>query len=123
MHTFHYGLSREIRYRSLCYMVGPCYLSILNTGVCIHWPQSPHLSLSFSLPLGNHRSDSLSVSLFLVLFCFSFIFNWRIIVLQYCCWLLPYNNMNQAQVHISPLPLNLSPHPRPVLPLLVVTEH
>ena len=27
---FHYGLSQDIEYSSLCYMVGPCCLSILN---------------------------------------------------------------------------------------------
>ena len=32
---FHYGLSQDIDYSSLCYMVGPCYLSILYIIVCI----------------------------------------------------------------------------------------
>ena len=27
---FHYGLSQDIEYSSLCYTVGPCCLSILN---------------------------------------------------------------------------------------------
>ena len=34
---FHYGLSQEIRYSSLCYIVGPCCLSILNVLVYIYW--------------------------------------------------------------------------------------
>ena len=33
---FHYGLSQEIGYSSLCYTVGPYCLSILNVIVCIY---------------------------------------------------------------------------------------
>ena len=36
---FHYGLSQEIGYSSLCYTIGPCCLSILNIIVCIYQPQ------------------------------------------------------------------------------------
>ena len=32
---FHYGISQEIEYSSLCYTVGPCCLSILYILVCI----------------------------------------------------------------------------------------
>ena len=32
---FHYGLSQEIEYGSLCSTVGPCYLFILYVIVCI----------------------------------------------------------------------------------------
>ena len=32
---FHYGLSQDIEYSSLCYTVGPCCLSILYIIVCI----------------------------------------------------------------------------------------
>ena len=32
---FHYSLSQDIEYRSLCYMVRPYYLSILYIIVCI----------------------------------------------------------------------------------------
>ena len=32
---FHYGLSQEIEYSSLCYTVGTCFLSILCIMVCI----------------------------------------------------------------------------------------
>ena len=32
---FHYGLSQDIDYSSLCYTVGPCCLSILQILVCI----------------------------------------------------------------------------------------
>ena len=28
-YSFHYGLLRDIEYSSLCYIVGPCYLSVL----------------------------------------------------------------------------------------------
>ena len=33
---FHYGLSQEIGYSSLCYTVGLCCLLILNVIVCIY---------------------------------------------------------------------------------------
>ena len=33
---FHYALSQETGYSSLCYIVGPCCLSILNVIVCIN---------------------------------------------------------------------------------------
>ena len=32
---FHYKLLQDIEYSSLCYTVGPCFLSILYTVVCI----------------------------------------------------------------------------------------
>ena len=35
---FHYGLSQDIEYRSLCYTVGPCCLSILC--IILGWPKS-----------------------------------------------------------------------------------
>ena len=34
---FHYGLSQDIEYSFLCYIVGPCCLSILYTVVGIFW--------------------------------------------------------------------------------------
>ena len=35
-HTlFHHDLSQDIKYSSLCYAVGPCYLSILYIIACI----------------------------------------------------------------------------------------
>ena len=33
---FHYGISQDIEYSSLCYTVGPCCLSILYIIVCIY---------------------------------------------------------------------------------------
>ena len=32
---FYYGLPQDIEYSSLCYIVGPCYLSVLYIVVCI----------------------------------------------------------------------------------------
>ena len=32
---FHYGLSQDIEYSSLCFTVGPCCLSVLYIIVCI----------------------------------------------------------------------------------------
>ena len=45
---FHYGLSQEIGYSSLCCTVRPCCLSILNIIVCIYQLQIPSPSLSLS---------------------------------------------------------------------------
>ena len=42
----HYGLLQDIEYSSLCYTVGPCYLSILLIVVCICQSQTPNLSIS-----------------------------------------------------------------------------
>ena len=42
---FHYGLSQDTEYSSLCYTVGPCGLSILYVIVCIYQPQTPSPSL------------------------------------------------------------------------------
>ena len=39
---FHYRLLQDIEYRSLCYIVGPCCLSILYIQVCICWSQTPN---------------------------------------------------------------------------------
>ena len=66
---FHYGLSQEIGYSSLCYTVRPCCLSILNVIVCIYQPQipSPFLSLHPS-PLATASLISTSVSLKLIIF-------------------------------------------------------
>ena len=54
---FHYGLSQEIGYSSLCSTVGPWCLSILNVIVCVYQSQIPSPPLSLPLPLGNHKSD------------------------------------------------------------------
>ena len=59
---FHYGLSQDIEYRSLCYIVGPCCLSILydmllktnnfNTKL-------PYFYLIFNLRIGNFKNPKL----------------------------------------------------------------
>ena len=68
---FHYGLSQDIEYSSLCYTVGPCCLSILNVIVCIYQPQTPSASLSLphSLPHSLLATTSLSSMSMSVLFC------------------------------------------------------
>ena len=38
---FHYGLSQDIEYSSLCYTVGPCCLSFLYIIVCLCIPPPP----------------------------------------------------------------------------------
>ena len=47
---FHYGLSQDIEYSSLCYTVGPCCLSILYIPVFICQSQTPNPTLSYPLP-------------------------------------------------------------------------
>ena len=42
---FHYGLSQDTKYSSLCYTVGPCCLSILYIKAYIFEPQPPTPSL------------------------------------------------------------------------------
>ena len=39
-----FRLSQNIEQSSLCYTVGPCWLSILNTAVCTCQSQTPNLS-------------------------------------------------------------------------------
>ena len=69
---FHYGLSQETGYSSLCYTVG--YLSILNVILCIYQSQTPGPSLFLPVPhLATINLISLSVSLFLLLVCFIFL--------------------------------------------------
>ena len=40
-------LSHNIAQRSMCYTIGPCWLSILNTAVCTSLSQTPELHLFF----------------------------------------------------------------------------
>ena len=40
-----FKLLQSIKQSSLCYTVGPCWLSILNIAVCTHKPQTPSLSV------------------------------------------------------------------------------
>ena len=42
---FSFGLLQSIRQSSLCYIVGPCWLSILNIVVCTCQSQTSNLSL------------------------------------------------------------------------------
>ena len=51
---FYHSLSQETENRSLCYIVEPHCLSILNVIVYFYKPQT--LSPSHSLSLGNHKS-------------------------------------------------------------------
>ena len=47
----HYGLSRDVEYRSLCHTLRLCCLSILNVTACINPPQTPSPCLSL-----DHKS-------------------------------------------------------------------
>ena len=64
----HYRLVLGIEYSSLCYIVHPCWLSIVCIVVCVCQFHAPNLSLPTSLsPLVTVSLFSMSVSLFL--FC------------------------------------------------------
>ena len=49
----HYSLSQGIEYSSLCYIVGPCCLSIYS--LCLLIPNSQSI-LPMPLPFGSHKS-------------------------------------------------------------------
>ena len=57
---FHYALSQETGYNSLCYTIGPYSLSILYIIVGVYQPQTP--SPSLSLPSPSLATTLLSVS-------------------------------------------------------------
>ena len=59
---FHYSLSQDADYISLCYIVGPCCLSSLYVIVYVYQSQTP--SLSLSLHLVTTSLFFMSVSLF-----------------------------------------------------------
>ena len=63
--VFHYGLSQDIDYCSLCYTAGPCSLCIIYNNLLT--PNSQSFPFSISLPLATSGLFSVSVSLFL--FC------------------------------------------------------
>ena len=48
-------LPHNIEQSSMCYTVGPCWFSILNTAVCTCPSQSPQVSSPPIRPLGNHK--------------------------------------------------------------------
>ena len=65
---FPFRLLHNMEQSSLCYTVGPCWLSILNIIACIYQSQTPNLSLPPTFPpLVTINLFSKSVSLFL--FC------------------------------------------------------
>ena len=53
---FSFRLLQSIQQRSLCYTVGPCWLSILNIALCVH--VSPKLAIypfPHPSPPGSHK--------------------------------------------------------------------
>ena len=50
-----FRLPHNIEQSSMCYTVGPCWLSILNIAECTCPSQTPELSLPPILPLSNHK--------------------------------------------------------------------
>ena len=60
---FPYRLLQDIEYSSLCYIIGPCWLSALYVVVYIFKPQTNNLSLLFPFLFGNHKFCSMSLYL------------------------------------------------------------
>ena len=52
---FSSGLLQNVEQTSLCYTVGPCWLSIFNVVMCLCQSQTPDLSLPSLFPLFNHK--------------------------------------------------------------------
>ena len=61
---FPYRLLQNIKYSSLCYTVGPCWLSVLHIAVWLYQSQLPVHSSSPPSPLDNHKPTSKSLNLF-----------------------------------------------------------
>ena len=62
---YHYGLSWDIEYNSLCYTIGPCLSILYIIIVCFCWSQTPSLFLSHPpFPLATTSLFSMSVSRF-----------------------------------------------------------
>ena len=55
-HTlFHYGLSKDIEYNSLCYTYDLVVYSVYNSLHLLTWNPTPSLRSLLFLPLGNHK--------------------------------------------------------------------
>ena len=52
---FPFRLLQSTEQSSLCYTVGPCWLSILNIAMCTCQSQTPNLSLPSPFSPGNHK--------------------------------------------------------------------
>ena len=81
-------LPYNIEQSSMCYIVGPCWLSILNRAVCTCLSQTPQLSLPHVLPLCNHKFVLLSlwvsfVSIYCKYFCLCGFFNKHLLLSYY----------------------------------------
>ena len=59
---FHQGVSQDIEYNSLCYRVGPWYLSILYIPVASVSPKLPIYTSLTPCSLGNHQSIQREIS-------------------------------------------------------------
>ena len=60
---FHYGLSQDIEYSSLCYTVGPCCLSILYMCICSLLMEGKWAILSGTHTVGLSTYSSISTKL------------------------------------------------------------
>ena len=89
---FPFRLLQNAEQSSLCYRVGPWWLSILNIAVCTCQSQTLSLSHPHILPLVTLNSFTKSMSLFLCCkqthFFLSFFFRFCTEVIQYdTCWI------------------------------------
>ena len=74
---FSISLSQDIEHNSLCYTVGPCYLSILCIIICICLSQTPNPSLLHPLSPWKPKVCSLCLSV-----CFCFVDKFIYVILQ-----------------------------------------
>ena len=75
---FSFGVLQGIEQNSLCYIVDPCWLSILNIVVCICQSQMPNLPLPYPSPHGSFSMVSLTLkSLCSLLYSIPFPKLWR----------------------------------------------
>ena len=70
----HLGCYITTEQSSLCYTVGPCWLSILNIAVCTRWSKTPYLTSNLPPRQPQVHSLSLSVSVLEISSFVSFLF-------------------------------------------------
>ena len=116
---FHYGLSQDIEYNSLCYTVEPCFLSIL-VNICDNLylliPNSQSIHLLPSLLLATTRLSDLYLRLCVcfiyrlicagVFFFFfgcilDYIYKWYHIVLSFALWLTSLSIIISRSIHVA----------------------
>ena len=64
---FPFRLLQNIEQHSLCYTVGPCWSSILNTAVCTRQSQTPNLSLHPTLKFDFKKDSAAKILLKIII--------------------------------------------------------